>query len=238
MNEELGRVIREAPLHTILIDRVGSKAYGISNPDSDTDYNGVYIIPLRRFLSSCGHGADTVVRHKEPDGTFHDIGKFCRLASQGNPNVLEAIWGASIAYNTVLGEELVSLKKAFLHRGSLKPYFGYYDSQANRLKSGHSLHTTGGQWNPKFGAHLLRLRFAARHLAVTGEVLVRLHGDAQYVVMRARNGKMLPEEVLSRGDALKELAQKAEKETKLPHLPDRKAIDDFVYRARMSTEEG
>ena len=81
MNEELGRVIREAPLHTILIARVGSKAYGISNPDSDTDYNGIYIIPLGRFLSSCGHGADTIVRHKEPDGTFHDVAKFCRLAA-------------------------------------------------------------------------------------------------------------------------------------------------------------
>ena len=226
------------PHNTILAAVAGSKAFGLDTPESDTDFTGVFVTPLRKFVDPRGHGADTItksVANGDPvDAAFHELGKFCRLALAGNPTVLETLWSPP-RYLTPAGIGLTEARRGFLSKASLKPYFGYYTSQRRRLEAGMSVHTTGGEWNPKFGAHMLRLLLAAEHLAKTGEVLVSLREHTDYALLKSvRAGEVEQGKCLELTDRWYKDAQAAETTTVLPDHPDGDAAAAFVYETRLA----
>ena len=118
--------------HVLLQGVVGSTAYGLATPESDIDRLGVFAWPTRRF-----HGLvppkETLDSH-EPDICMHEAGKACRLLMGGNPTVNEILWLDDYEVRTALGEELISIRGAFLSAGRVKgAYLGYATQQFNRL---------------------------------------------------------------------------------------------------------
>ena len=79
--------IRENGL--ILLEAIsGSRAYGTSTPESDTDYRGVFILPEDHIL---GTKYTEQVSDSTNDTTFYELKRFLQLVEQNNPNILELL---------------------------------------------------------------------------------------------------------------------------------------------------
>lgn len=83
----------------ILKALVGSRLWGLERPDSDYDYRGVIITPLRdKLYQSAGN------RHRKTvttDTTYYEFDHFIKLLQGGNPTVLETILSESGEFNNV-----------------------------------------------------------------------------------------------------------------------------------------
>ena len=216
-----------------LLVRGGSKSYGIDGPGSDDDYAGVFLSPLRAFVSLDGPGSDSETGN-DPDFTLHELGKFCRLALKGNPAVLEVLWNEDVVEIDAWGRELREKRTSFLHHDGLGVYVAYAESQLKKMARGGGLHAKGGTYNGKFGAHLIRLLHAGITLAATGEVLVRVPPELAVELLAIKNGEVSMERVIQTALPLLERLTRLSGTNTLPARPDTPAIDDLVARARMS----
>lgn len=220
-----------------LLVRSGSKAYGIDLPGSDDDFVGVFIPRLREFVSISGLEKETYAENK-PDFTLHEIGKFCRLALKGNPAILETLWNPDVVVCDDWGRRLVALRSKMLHRGSLDVYIEYAEAQLKKMVKGKGLHAKGGEYNGKYGAHLVRLLHAGIGLAGTGEVMVRVAPALAKVLLEIRSGQRAMEEVLRIAKPLLQDLKNLASSNSLPAVPDREAVDALVREARLSRREG
>jgi predicted nucleotidyltransferase len=218
-----------------LLVQSGSRAYGIEQAGSDDDYLGVFVSPLRSFVSLDGPGPDTLAGN-DPDFTLHEIGKFCRLALKGNPAILETLWNPNLLACDAWGRELISIRSKCLHRGSLKVYVEYAQAQLKKMVKGSGLHAKGGSYNGKFGAHLVRLLHAGIQLAETGEVQVRASPTLAGTLMEIRTAKRSMNDVMQMSHPLLEKLGKLSEANTLPIRPDEVAFNDLVVRARLFRE--
>jgi predicted nucleotidyltransferase len=231
---EIEATLKEKELTLALLVRAGSKSYGIDVEESDDDYVGVFTAPLRRFASIYGLELDTWAIHK-PDATLHEIGKFCHLALKGNPAVLETLWNPEILHRHPAGEELIGLRRGFLHRGSLEVYIAYAEAQMKKMVKGKPLHSKGGAYNGKYGAHLIRLLHAGIGLAERQEVTVRVDAEQARALIRIRRMEISMGEVLNLARPLLERLRKLSAENSLPERPEFDRINDLVVRARLAS---
>ncbi|MDX2304505.1 MAG: nucleotidyltransferase domain-containing protein [Microscillaceae bacterium] len=66
----------------------GSKAYGLSTPQSDTDIRGVFVMPQSTLY---GLHAPDQVSDATQDTVYYELRRFVELLSKNNPNVLELL---------------------------------------------------------------------------------------------------------------------------------------------------
>lgn len=67
----------------------GSKAYGLSTPESDTDIKGVYYLPKEMFY---GNQYISQVSNSSNDIVYYEIGRYIDLLCKNNPNILEMLF--------------------------------------------------------------------------------------------------------------------------------------------------
>lgn len=153
---------------------VGSTAYGLNTEDSDIDYLGIFAAPTDAFF-----GLDPIQQTRvthNPDSTLHEAGKFCRLALQCNPTVLELLWLDRYERSQQLGMELLLSRTAFLSAKRVRDaYFGYATQQFQRLKMrGDSFSSDTKKRTAKHARHMARLLFQGFVLYQTGQLPVHL----------------------------------------------------------------
>ena len=110
----------------------GSRAYGLDEEDSDPDVRGVFVAPPDLLWSL--QGAPDYLEQGAMDEAYWEIRKFCVLALKANPNVLECLYTPIVLASTPLGEELLTLRDAFLSRLVHQTYNGYVLSQFKKLE--------------------------------------------------------------------------------------------------------
>lgn len=66
----------------------GSRAYGLSTPESDLDIKGVFILPKEIYY---GLEYTPQVSNETNDVVFYELNRFLDLLSQNNPNILELL---------------------------------------------------------------------------------------------------------------------------------------------------
>lgn len=224
---------RERDFELALLVRAGSKSYGLDVATSDDDYLGVFVPRLREIVSIRGLASDTHAGN-DPDYTLHEIGKFCALALKGNPAILETLWNPDVLVATPWGERLRAIRSRCLHRGSLAVYIDYADAQLRKMAKNKGLHSKGGTYNAKYGAHIIRLLHAGLRLGATGDVMVRVPLELATTLMRIRRDEIGARDVeIMAQPLLTELRALAEGNT-LPESPDRAAFDELVASARLS----
>lgn len=155
---------------------VGSTAFGLNHSGSDKDYQGIFVAPTQAFL-----GLETKVQesysYNNPDTTYHEVGKFCRLALGCNPTVLDLLWLDVYNVRTELGMQLVNLRNNFLSAPRVKgAYFGYANDQYAKLLKDERF-----EKRAKNARHFLRLLHQGAHLYRTGNLKVRLN-NPEYIV--------------------------------------------------------
>ena len=109
--------------------------------------------------------------------TLHEAGKFCRLALQCNPTILELLWLEGYTVITGPGEDLVNTRGAFLSAKRIRnAYYGYATQQFARIRSrgDNSFSADTRNRTAKHARHLWRLLHQGIELYKTGELRPRL----------------------------------------------------------------
>jgi predicted nucleotidyltransferase len=215
--------------HTILGVVAGSRAYGLSGPASDHDRRGVFAAPTRLFwsLTKPPDHLDGPL----PEQFSWEVERFCDLARQANPTVLEVLWSPLVEKITDLGQALRSARSAFLSRRVAQTYGAYARQQLTRVAN-HRERT--GRTNHEQAMHMIRLLHAGIHVLRTGEVLVDV-SPLRDRLLAVRAGALPFESVSSWAADLQHELAAAAASTALPEHPDLDAVDRLLLRVR---EEG
>lgn len=156
----------------ILKGIVGSKAYGLDTPESDTDYRGVYIYDT---ISLCDL-SPTKDNIRIGEDVTYELDKFCRLSLRCNPNIMEVLWLDDYTVKEPEGEQLIEIRKTFLSTNHIRnAYGGYALSQVKRLeRRGDSFSADTRKRTQKHARHMFRLLLQGKSLLETGGLKVRL----------------------------------------------------------------
>lgn len=212
--------------HTMLAVVVGSRAYGLDGPGSDIDRRGVYAAPTRSFWRL--DKPPTHIDGPAPEQFSWEVERFCAIALQANPTVLEVLWSPLVDAVTVDGQQLLAARRAFLSRRVADTYGSYARDQLARVAARRQ---RTGETNHKQAMHMIRLLYAGAHVLRTGEVLV----DVEHLrdrLLAVRAGELPWERVAAWAeDLLADLAD-AGAGTRLPQQPDRDAVDRLLTGVR------
>jgi predicted nucleotidyltransferase len=209
---------------------VGSTAYGLAHAGSDIDRLGVYAEPARAF-----HGlhlpidrAASRVQHA-PDRTLHEARKYCLLALAANPTVTELMWLPSHEVRTGLGDELVSIRTAFLSRPRVRAaYLGYASQQLARLAN-KDVRDASPARIAKHARHLARLAHQGRELYRSGQLQVRLDNPQWYVEF----GERVAADVSVARTLLADVESSFDEiRSALPERPDEAGVEAWLQRVR------
>jgi hypothetical protein len=212
--------------HTIYAAVVGSRAYGLDTEASDTDTRGVYAAPTPAFWSLTKPPPH--IEGPEPDRFSWEVERFCELALEANPNLLEVLHSPLVVSCTELGEELLDLRSAFVSQLVYQTYSGYVLSQFKKLEA--DLRRAGvPKW--KHVMHLLRLLLAARTLLRTGDVQADVGQDRERL-LAVRRGERPWAEVESWRTGLQAELDHALDHTPLPAAPDVDRVDSWLGSVR------
>jgi predicted nucleotidyltransferase len=212
--------------HTIYSCVVGSRAYGLANPDSDIDRRGVFVAPTPLFWS-----LDKPPTHLDGPAQEQfswEVERCCELALQANPTVLECLWSPLVDHIDDTGRELIALRPAFLSRRLYDTYGSYARDQFKRLETARR---RTGQVKWKQAMHMIRLLMAGIFVLGTREILVDV-ANHRAELLAVRNGERSWEEVKAWADRLSADLDKAAGTTTLPPGPDRAAVNDFLRKVR------
>lgn len=215
--------MRFVPDHTILSVVVGSRAYGLDGPASDHDRRGVFAAPTRLFWR-----LDKPPTHLDGprDEEFSwEIERFCTLAAQANPTVLEVLFSPLIETITEDGRALRDARRAFLSRRVAETYGNYARDQLTRVEARRA---RTGVTNHKQAMHMIRLLLAGAHVLRTGEILVDVT-PLRDRLLAVKEGRA-PFSAWA-DELLADLAVAAA-ETRLPDHPDRETIDRVLIGVR------
>jgi predicted nucleotidyltransferase len=233
------------PGKVLLWRLAGSHIYNLNIPDSDKDYAGVYVANASDMLSlspppesKCSNEND------KPDYNAHEVLKFCHLLLKGNPSVIESLFlkDEFVLFSMPQWWVLWQEGRRFLSRAVVSSCIGYATSQLHKLSIKHGLeglHTKGGQYNPKFGMHLIRLLEMAEEIIEGRFRSVFLeHGDPlRNFLMDVRSGKYSQREVAVAGNARLDrvIAKFDSPNCNLPRTGDRDFLNDWLLRLRGDT---
>ncbi|MEO2089673.1 MAG: nucleotidyltransferase domain-containing protein [Gemmataceae bacterium] len=151
-----------------------------------------------------------------------------RLALQANPNILETLWSPVVLFADETGEELRSIRTAFLSRHLYQTYSGYVLSQFRLMQKKQA---GGGGVKVKHAMHLIRLLHSGIHALRDGDIRVDVaeHRDG---LLAIRRGERTFDEVMARALELDREFQAVFAETKLPDRPDTERANRFLIAAR------
>ena len=215
-------------LESVIIYRcvVGSRAYGLDNDDSDTDRRGIYLAPADLQWSL--FGAPEQFEDNATQSCYWELQKFLTMALKANPNILECLYSPMVEKVTPLGEELLSVRDAFLSQMIFQTFNGYAMSQFKKIEQDIR---NSGEIKWKHAMHLLRLLLtgAATLRDACVPVRVEAHRDRLLAVKR---GELPWAEVDTWRKELHRDFEHALTETTLPERPDYEAANRFLIKAQ------
>ncbi|GGV52840.1 nucleotidyltransferase domain-containing protein [Streptomyces spectabilis] len=215
--------------HTIYACVMGSRAFGLATDDSDTDRRGVFLAPTPLYWRF--EKPPTHVEGPAAEQFGWELERFCALALRANPNVLECLHSPLVEHVTDTGRELLALRGAFLSRQAHETFARYALGQRKKLDADVRSHGAP-RW--KHAMHLLRLLGSCRDLLLTGELTLDV-GSAREPLLAVKRGEVPWPEVESRMARLAAECDAAAARTRLPPEPDRRRVEDFLYRARRAS---
>ncbi|MEU0078080.1 nucleotidyltransferase domain-containing protein [Micromonospora tulbaghiae] len=217
-------------MHLLLSGIVGSVAYGLAGPGSDTDRIGVFAAPTVAF-----HGLrpprESVVT-TDPDVTLHEARKYALLALSGNPTATELMWLPDDCYETRtrFGEELIAVRSAFLSAPRVRDaYLGYASQQFRKLAAAPA-DSGGRRRSAKHARHLARLLHQGRVLYATGVLEIRLADPDWFRAF----GERVAGGALDEAQALVATAEAEFGRTRspLPERPDEETVERWLLAVR------
>jgi predicted nucleotidyltransferase len=205
---------------------IGSRAYGLDDDQSDTDYRGIFLPSAELHWSL--YGVPEQLECYETQEHYWEFQRFLVLALKANPNVLECLYSPLIEKATPLAHELLRMREVFLSRLVYQTYNGYVMSQFKKMQT--DLRNQGEvKW--KHVMHLIRLLISGIRVLKHGFVPVRVeeHRDQLLAIKR---GEVPWSETEKWRLSLHTEFDKALSESKLPDRPDYEKANSLLMKAR------
>jgi len=121
----------------ILTVITGSQLHGLSTPESDTDYRGVFVNDVRDIVNPFEKPPEKrFVEGKTADDTASELRKFVKEIISGSPNAVEILYSNRIVYEgtTVLGIVMRDNREKFIDTAEVfKAYKKYAENQLNKM---------------------------------------------------------------------------------------------------------
>jgi hypothetical protein len=204
---------------------VGSRAYGLERPDSDTDRRGFYLPPADQHWS-----LESVPEQLESSAEecYWELGKFVRLALKANPTVLECLYSPIVETCLPPADALLAIRDRFLSKRAHQTYGAYVDSQFAKIQRDLRIQ---GEIRWKHVMHLMRLLLSG--ITVLREGRVSLHAGPHVHQLRAIREGVVPWDQVDawRVELAIQLDQAAAAST-LPEQPDMARANQFLINAR------
>ena len=121
--------------NTIFLTTHGSHAYGTNIETSDVDVKGVCVTPVEYFYGFAYKFEQA--EQKDPDQVIYSIQKFCKLAAECNPNIIEVLFTDEKHHRkvTAAGHILLEDRELFLSKKARHTFSGYAHAQLKRIRS-------------------------------------------------------------------------------------------------------
>jgi uncharacterized protein len=130
---------------TIAIGLAGSHGYGLSRPESDLDYRGIFIATKPYYFGfktieqlDTGWSTESGIfswLDCEKDTVIYELKKILSLLSGANPNIIELLWLNEYKFMTPTGQYLLDRRRMFLTKKVKHTYAGYALAQIKRIES-------------------------------------------------------------------------------------------------------
>ncbi|GAB1692142.1 nucleotidyltransferase domain-containing protein [Krasilnikovia sp. M28-CT-15] len=212
--------------HTILQVVVGSRAFGLAGPASDTDRRGVFALPAAAFW-----GLTKPPPHHEgplPEQLRWEVERVCGLGLAANPNVLEVLHSPLVETCTPLGEELRAITPALLSRRVADTYLRYANAQFGKAQRG--IDRAGAPvW--RHVMHLIRLLISGGELVRTGSLVLDV-GENRDRLLAVKAGQIPWAEVVEWQRRLSTGLLSALDSSPLPDQPDRDRVESWLVSVR------
>jgi len=207
---------------------VGSRAYGLDSPASDTDRRGIYLPPAELHWSL--YGVPEQLENEATQEAYWEIQKFIVLALKANPNVLECLYTPLVEMKTPLADELLQMRAIFLSRLVYQTYNGYVMSQFKKMQADIR---NQGQVKWKHVMHLIRLLQSGIVALREGYVPVRVDQHREQL-LAIKRGEVPWDDVEKWRLSLHREFDAAFAQTKLADRPDYERANAFLIKARRS----
>jgi len=214
----------------ILKVETGSHLYGTEVPESDRDYQGIFI-PPKEYVYGL-HRCDHVKVDSEDDYTCYTLPKYIHLAIQNNPNIISLLYTPekNIIFSNRYGKKLIESRDLFLSKKSYHTFRGYAHSQKRKIltkvaegKRVAIIEKHG--YDTKFAMHLMRLLYEGLDIMVSREIIYPCPHRKQ---LRAiRHGEWKLEKVLSEAERIEHLIDEAYVRSDLQHSANQKEIEEL-----------
>ena len=215
--------------------RVGARAYGLDDADTEEDaIRGVYLPPAALHWSLYKPLEQIEMQHPSANGgapieeVYWEVEKFVRLGLAANPAVLEALYTPMIMATSDLGRDLRSIRDAFLSKMIFTTFTGYAMSQFRKIMRARD---RGELPQPRHTMHLIRQMLSGISAVRTGELDVTAH-EHQTELLAIRTGRMSFEESANWANTLNHQFEALMPTSPLPDLPDYAVANDFLVRVR------
>ena len=205
---------------------VGSRAFGLSDENSDTDRRGIYLPPADLHWSL--FGVPEQLENEEIQEAYWELQKFIVMALKANPNVLECLYTPLVETVTPIAQELLDSREIFLSKLVFQTYSGYVASQFKKIQ-GDIRNQGRVKW--KHVMHLIRLLISGASVLENGLVTVDVGPDRERLLAIKRGEVDFAECDVWR----KELQTRftiAFENTKLPERPDYEKANALLIKAR------
>lgn len=213
---------------------VGSRLHGLHNEQSDYDYRGVRIHPLKDVLSPFKTLKNTSWIEGDIDNTSYELSDFCKQATHGNATILEVFFSNKIKQTTPIADEMRANWQKFIDTDRMvMASRGYASNQLNKMQLFDDIGVKDQRRTSKFAIAYCRVLWQCAEFLKTGEFPCQITDlDLRKFLLLIKAGwkdEYIPE-CTERFAALQANVTEAWKTA--PKLkPDVKWIEEFIYEA-------
>ena len=241
----------------ILLAEVGSGVHGLAlgTANDDVDLMGLtvehpkYITGLERFEQFELHTAwnrSGGQRERSGRGDYdyliYGLRKFCALALQGNPSLINLLFipDDAIHFDTGHAQRLREHADWFVSKQAADRYLGYLHRQrlgmtgeaGAKVKRAELVEQFG--YDTKYAAHALRLGVQGCELMRTGRLTLPLRPHWRSSILAVKRGEESLVNVLSAITYLEEDLRQLRDSSDLPEQPNRQAVNTWLHETYSS----
>ncbi len=214
-------------MHTVVRAIAGSHLYGLNHPDSDRDVMGLGIATKEEKLGLFYKeqiGAD--------DDVVYELDKWVRLASNGNPTVLQLLWTTPqhwLLWDDRWAAMQAQLTPLVLTQRVKGAFLGYMEGQRKKLERDRgqrlALQAQFG-YDTKFAMHMIRLGLQGIEVLESGKMSLPMRPEHVSLLTSIRHGGYTEPEVLTMATELESRLRNCT--TDLPPAPDPQKMSKFL----------
>lgn len=169
---------------------VGSRLHNTNTPDSDWDYRGIHISPIKDLISPFRTLKNTSWIEGDEDNTSYELAEFCKLATKGNATILEVFFSNNIIETSDVHKEMQYNWLKFMDsKNFLSASRGYSQNQYRKMLDYSDVGVKNQPRTAKFIIAFIRVMWQAKNFFDIGEFACQLDNCPYYDFIMEIKGK-------------------------------------------------